>query len=570
MRRRKHQREYKRQMGQYMTPATLAMEVSRDVALLDCARILEPSCGNGVFLSALADRISARASIPDAKAPEIIGVEIDPKLAGEARRVIAQKSLEHPGRFKASVLQADFFEAYLTGKLLAADGSFAQFRRESFDLIIGNPPFGGTFNQMNEDLLDKLLGKRFGKKIKKETYAFFIVACVDLLRAGGHLVFICSDTLLTIKTMAGLRQLLMEEGEVCVRDIQHFSDETTYPMLILDFKKGGHAGRVIHNSHIIPEAAIRATPNLSWGNVNEFGHLFAGPLLTDYCVASSGMTTGNNPLFIREIDSQNRILEPYKFELYDAPITVEYEKARARLGKVPSKRRIRLEQAQAAGETEKRLRATRLVEPLIVQLPDDRYRPYNKASNRLIFSAPIHYIFWENEGEAVLTYKRTGNWYLRGIGGLPYFGRDGITWPLVASRFCARYLPEGYILDSGAPCAFLREGINRDEIFYILGWLLSPLANRILKTVINHTRNIQSKDFERMPYPWWVSSDIKQHIIDQIKRMISDAERGRIWSFNDQELRSIGDLFEYTGTANLPNYAARSATHQKPLFTLPA
>ena len=564
MRRRKHQREYKRQMGQYMTPATLAMEISRDVALSDCVRILEPSCGNGVFLSALADRISAREIIPDMRTPEIIGVEIDPVLAGEARAIIAQKSLENPGRFRASVLQADFFQAYMTGKLLTDDGNFAQFQRESFDLIIGNPPFGGTFNPMNEDLLDKLLGKRFGKKIKKETYAFFIVACVDLLRAGGHLVFICSDTLLTIKTMAGLRQLLMEEGEVYVRDIQHFSDETTYPMLIIDFKKGGYAGHVTRNSNVIPEAAIRATPNLSWGNVNEFSHLFAGPLLSDYCVASSGMTTGNNPLFVREIDRQNRLLEPYKFELYDAPITVEYEEARARLGKVPAKRRIRLEQAQVTGETEKRLRATRLAEPVVVHLPDDRYRPYNKASNRLIFSAPSHYIFWENEGEAVLTYKKTGNWYLRGIGGLPYFGRNGITWPLVASRFAARYLPEGYILDSGAPCAFLREGINCDEIFYILGWLLSPLANNILKTVINHTRNIQGKDFERMPYPWWVSSEIKQHIIDQIKRMISDGERGRVWSWNDHEVRSIGDLFEYTGATTL--HAPRSAAQQKPLF----
>lgn len=567
MRHRKHQREHKRQLGQYMTPPALAMDVTKDIVVSSYARILEPSCGNGVFLSALADRIPEEKTALGAT-PEIIGVEIDPILAADARAIIAQKSIEHPGQFKASILQTDFFQAYLTGRMLGDDGSIAEFRRESFDLIIGNPPFGGTFNQMNEDLLDKSLGKRFGKKIKKETYAFFIVACIDLLRVGGRLMFVCSDTLLTIKTMAGLRHLLMQEGEVHVHDIHHFSDETTYPMLILDFKKGGARGRVTHNSCTVPESAIQATPNLSWGNVNEFGHLFSGPLLSDYCVASSGMTTGNNSLFVREVDEMNRIVEPYKFELYDAPVTLEYEQVRARLGKIPVNRRIRLEQAEQAGETEKRLRATRLAEPVIVQLPDYRYKPYNRASNKLVFSPPNHYIFWENEGEAVLTYKKTGNWYLRGVGGFPYFGMDGITWPLVASRFIARYLPKGYILDSGSPCAFLREGVDSDEVFYILGWLLSPLANRILKTVINHTRNIQGKDFERMPYPWWVPDDIKQRTISQVKDMICAGERGRIWSWSDHEVRSIGTLFESTDLPNPVFHPYKLDTYQETLFRL--
>ena len=183
------------------------------------------------------------------------------------------------------------------------------------------------------------------------------------------------------------------------------------------------------------------------------------------------MTTGKNALFVRKVDGHTQISEPFHFEFYEASITVEYERERARLGKLATRRTNVLEQAESQGKTERRLRTMRLNEPLVIQIPDEKYRPYNKANSRLIFSEPTHYIFWENNGEAVLTYKKTGNWYLRGVGGLPYFGREGITWPLVASRFIPRYLPSGYILDSGSPCAFRREGIDRDELFYILGWL---------------------------------------------------------------------------------------------------
>ena len=78
----------------------------------------------------------------------------------------------------------------------------------------------------------------------------------------------------------------------------------------------------------------------------------------------------------------------------------------------------------------------------------------------------------------------------------------------------------------------------------MLAWMLSPLANRILKTVINHTQNIQSKDFERMPYPWWVRPHDRERIIQSIKVMIADARDGKVWSWQDYEIQQLGELFE--------------------------
>lgn len=539
----KRHRAMKRQTGQYMTPDWLARDIVAGVALEGCRRILEPSCGDGAFLSPLADRLSK--SSPSGAGVELLGIEIDPELAERSGRILAGKSRQFPDAWRGEIRRADFFREYLAGVangMAAADP--AGLQAESFDLIIGNPPFGGTFDPAIEDTLDRILGKRLGRKIKKETYAFFIVAALDLLRPGGRLIFVCSNTLLTIPTMAGLRQLIMEQGAVTLTDIQQFSAETDYPTLTLNFQKGVHRGVVVHNSRPLAKQAIKSTPHLSWGITEELARFFSGPRLGDYFVASSGMTTGKNRLFVRRVDEQQRIVEPYRFEFYDAPVTLDYELERARLGKLSPKRRTLLKEAEARGATERRVRVLPRENPVVIPLPDDRYRPYNIGNSRLVFSPPTHYIFWENDGDAVLTYKKTGNWYLRGVGGQPYFGKEGLTWHLVASRFIARYIPEGYALDSGAPCAFLREGVDREELFFTLGWLLSPLANRILKTVINHTQNIQSKDLERMPYPWWVSADHRARIIAQVKDMIAQAQAGRIWAWDDPEIRRLGEMFE--------------------------
>lgn len=542
IRQRKHEREAKRQRGQYMTPPSLATKIIDAVPLDTYKRILEPACGGGVFLSAIVDRLSTRRLHEQW---ELIGVEVDNQLAQDALTT-ALHCCSDRSYVRARICNSDFFRAYLAGMSHDTCNGTISFDHGSFDLVIGNPPFGGTFHREIEDVLDRRLGRRLGMKIKKETYAFFIVACVDLLRPNGRLTFICSDTLLTIPTMAGLRNFLMKQGDVTLTSITEFSAETNYPMVVLDFVKNGNGRQVVRDAEVIEKQAILATPNLSWGVDADTAHFFDGPLLGDRFIATSGMTTGNNSLFVRNVCKENQIQEPFEFEFYQAPVTLKYELDRARLGRLPARRRAALKAAEEAGRMERRVRIVRRDTPDVIAIPDSRYAPYNKANGRIVYSNPTHFIYWEDEGDAVLTYKRTGNWYLRGIGGQRFFRREGITWQLVATQFVPRYLPEGYILDSGAPCAFLQEAEDRDDLYFVLGWLLSDTANRILKTVVNHTRNIQSKDFERMPYPWWVSSRRRAEAILTVREMIEKAQEGKVWSRTDDAIRRVGKLFEWT------------------------
>jgi tRNA1(Val) A37 N6-methylase TrmN6 len=540
----KRHRPSKRQLGQFITPDIVAQRLLERIELTAETRVFEPSFGDGAFILPILHRLIETKSgkttqrLAAVLEHNLFGVELDGKLHRRCLRRIEDEFGKLPSRH--NLVHGDFFRHEFSGDWQwGAEGIDDLVK---FDLIIGNPPFGGTFDAEIEDRLDREFGTRNGCKIKKETYAFFIVKCVERLKPRGRLLFICSDTLLTIPTMRGLRTFLMNEGQVRIEQLPEFSRETGYPMVVLDFQRNGKSKSILRDGQRIARETIELSANVSWGMNGELAHAFAGPTVGDFMVGSSGMTIGKNEYFVRPIVG-GKIEEPFEFEFYDEPITLEGELARARLGKLSPRVQERILEQQRRGATRRCVRVVPREKPAVVQLPHPDYKPYNKSNGRIVFSPADHAIYWRNDGEAVLTFKKSGNWYLRGVGGQPFFQREGLTWQLISNRLKTRYLPAGCILDSGAPCGFLRPGVNQDELYFILAWTLAPLCSYILKSVINHTLNIQSKDFERLPYPHWVGPTIKGKAIRRMKRLIAQARQGREFSFQSPEIMALGQLF---------------------------
>ena len=321
--------------------------------------------------------------------------------------------------------------------------------------------------------------------------------------------------------MMGLREYLLCNGEIIVEDLDEFSPEVNYNLVVLNFTRKDPISHIVINREVISREAINLTANRSWGIRHEFTKYFMGwPVIGDYFQCSSGMTIGNNEYFIRPILEDMTVEEPYQFTFIDVPFTVEEALQNARLNKLGPNALRKAEAREAAKEMVRKVQIYRRDTPMIVSLPSEDYRPYNKASRSFIYEDPSHMVYWRDAGDAVLTFKKTGPWYLRGVGGQPFFGCEGVTWSLVASRIWAKYLPQGRILDSGAPVAIPRPGTDRSEIFFLLGWLVTDRATQLLKTVLNHTRNIQGKDIERLPYPAWVSDNHKEEAIGVVEELV--------------------------------------------------
>jgi hypothetical protein len=502
----KYKRDKKKQLGQFMTPESLASKLisKREYKITD--KILEPSFGKGGFLFPIIDKLiniypnnlSINEKLDLIFENNIFGVEFDTELyqytLAEIEKRYSYKLKKH------NLVNSDFF--------LVEYDTF-------FNYCEGNPPFGGTFETHFGEKLDKIYGYRNSKKIKKETYSFFTVKCVELLVEGGQIGFICSNTFLSISTMKGLR-FFLSQNELEINHISEFSDETKYGMVYFNMINNDIKKITIDNK-VIDVDLIYKNDNHSFLITNQNIKFFDGERLSKYITCSSGMTIGKNELFLKQL-TNNYIVEKYEYNLIEVPKTYDKEIKRTKLGKLSSSKIKDIND----GKMEKILQVNSLELPLTIQIPNKNYFPYNKSSSEEIFDKPTTYIFWENDGEAVKTFKKTGPWYLHGIGGEKFFNKEGFTWRLISDDIRVRYLPSGYILDSGAPVGVIKEGVDNEELFFIIGWLLTPTATNILKKTINHTKNIQSKDIEKMPYPKWVSKEVKKNIIEYVKELVNN------------------------------------------------
>jgi len=390
-----------------MTPSTLAQRVVKDIVVTLTTRILEPSFGDGAFIIPMIEKFlplyqgSIEEKLDRILTENIYGVEIDSAMYQACLDAIRRKWGYLPSTHH--LVCADFFRQTFYDEPNSSHRTMWT-KLLPFDLIIGNPPFGGTIDPTLQDELDRQYGFRNGEKIKKETYAFFVVKCLDALKQGGQLRFICSDTFMTIRTMRGLRRLLMEDCAVRIERLEEFSDETNYPMVLLDLERTGRSHAITIFGQTVTRDTMELTGNFSWAITNATAHYFDGPRLGDVVVCSSGMTIGKNDHFLREI-IDGEIVEPYDFVFFDKPITVEDERRRARLHKLSQRALEKAHAQEAGGAARRNVRLVAKAQPERIKLPHPDYRYYNKASNALFYAPPTHAIFWKDEGDAVLNFQ---------------------------------------------------------------------------------------------------------------------------------------------------------------------
>ncbi|HHT9115122.1 MAG: N-6 DNA methylase [Planctomycetes bacterium] len=106
-----------------------------------------------------------------------------------------------------AILKQWFQHANLCAPFFNLDLFFPELAHQAFDIVIGNPPYGGK--DISEDVKTRLaLGK-------KDPYGAFIARFLGNgrnttpLKNGGILAYIVSDTFMTIKTHYQLRQQMM-------------------------------------------------------------------------------------------------------------------------------------------------------------------------------------------------------------------------------------------------------------------------------------------------------------------------------------------------------------------------
>jgi adenine-specific DNA methylase len=160
--------------------------------------ILEPSCGDGVFLEAAVHRMLALGGNSAKIISHITGVEI---LKSEALAAINRLMLLIGKDAEEIVHNSDFF-AWLE-----------DYQAKDFDVIIGNPPFirYQSFPEPYRTRAMELMVKQ-GLKPNKLTNIWvpFVVGAIAKLKPGGRLALVLPAEILQVTYAAQLRSFLTD------------------------------------------------------------------------------------------------------------------------------------------------------------------------------------------------------------------------------------------------------------------------------------------------------------------------------------------------------------------------
>lgn len=179
--------------GGYYTPSDLAAFIAKWACFGEAQRILEPSCGDGEFLSAIS-RLQSHA--------KVTAFELDSEEAQKAQARASQCSVT------AKVHDRDFLE-WAIGQL--GEGG------ERFDAVVGNPPFI-RYQYLPSDFQVRAerIFRHLNCKFTKHTNAWvpFILASIALLKPGGRLGMVVPAEVIHVSHAQSLRSFL---GDQCKR-----------------------------------------------------------------------------------------------------------------------------------------------------------------------------------------------------------------------------------------------------------------------------------------------------------------------------------------------------------------
>jgi type I restriction enzyme M protein len=204
---------FRGKMGQYFTPREIISFCVRMTNPKKNQLILDPACGSGGFLLYALDNVKryAENQYDEDEAKEhwhnfamknLYGIDINDQIARVCKMNMIIHDDGHTNIVSSDALKPINDIASIHNK----------FKKDNFDIILTNPPFGAIIKSSEKDYLDNYyLGK---KRINQKTEILFIERCFEFLKPSGKLAIVLPDGILTNSTLQYVRDFIMDHAQI--------------------------------------------------------------------------------------------------------------------------------------------------------------------------------------------------------------------------------------------------------------------------------------------------------------------------------------------------------------------
>ena len=211
--------------GKYYTPRELADYIVGLFNYDDIDYILEPSCGDGVFIDSFKEN-----SVLD-KVKELDAVEIDSIESDKLIRRYIDKS-------NVSIINRDFFDFY---------NDYLDYKK--YDLVVGNPPYirYQYLSERQKKYQSSILVSN-GMKPNKliNAWVAFMVASIQMLSYKGKIAFVIPSDILQVSYAKELRNYLLNNlSKITIITFEHLIfDGIEQDVLVFIGEKGDGESRI--------------------------------------------------------------------------------------------------------------------------------------------------------------------------------------------------------------------------------------------------------------------------------------------------------------------------------------
>jgi type I restriction enzyme M protein len=216
--------------GQYFTPRPIVKFIVDSLPITHKSRVLDTSCGSGGFLLYALDKVREQANefydpIKEEKdhykywhdfaEKNLFGIEINDQIARTAKMNMIIHDDGHTNVIASDGLLGDT-------EMQAKSGN-KEFKYNSFDFIITNPPFGSTIKQTEKaymhqynlaikevDWLNTNASGKAALRDSQSTEVLFLEQCHKFLTEHGYLAIVIPDGILTNSSLQYVRDNIEE------------------------------------------------------------------------------------------------------------------------------------------------------------------------------------------------------------------------------------------------------------------------------------------------------------------------------------------------------------------------